>query len=57
LSAGTWISPKASLSVLVFAAILVALPWKYLWCWIAGVMRRFVRDGAGTWDDAVIDAF
>src|SRR5437016_1061616 len=47
LSAGTWISPKASLSVLVLAAILVALPWKYLWCWIAGFVRRVASDETG----------
>ena len=31
LSAGTLISPKASLSVLVLAAILTEPTWKYLW--------------------------
>ena len=54
-SAATWISPKASLSALVLAAILVALAWKYLWvcCGIvlAGfAVRRAVSDERG--DDA-----
>lgn len=30
LSAGTWISPKASLSVLVLAAILMDVAWRFL---------------------------
>lgn len=31
MSAGTWISPKASLSVLVFAAILIVVACRFLW--------------------------
>lgn len=31
LSAGTWTSPKASLSVLVLAAILKDVAWRFRW--------------------------
>jgi hypothetical protein len=50
LSAGTWTSPNASVSALVFAAILVALPWKYLWCCIEGIVRGVAIEEIGALD-------
>ena len=56
LSAGTWTSPKASLSVLVFVAILVVLAWKYLW-WLRLLFEVFVDGMVGLVDkDELVEA-
>jgi len=57
LSAATWTSPKASLSVLVVVAILAVLAWKYLCC-LRLVLVLFVDGMVGLVDkdDELVEA-